>query len=300
MDSLMGNGREAPVFRSGLSLQCGGRTLDLAKPAVMGVLNVTPDSFSDGGQLLHSQRPDLSAILTRAEAMVAAGAAILDVGGESTRPGAAPVSEAEELDRVVPVVERLTSELEIVVSVDTSTAAVMREAAGVGAGIINDVRALQRPGALEAAAATGLPICLMHMQGEPDTMQTAPVYSDVVEDVLHFLEQRVSLSEAAGIGRQQIMLDPGFGFGKTLEHNVALMRGLGRFVATGMPVMVGVSRKSMIGALTGREVGDRLAGSLALATAALLAGAAIIRVHDVPETCDVAKIVTTLITGQVP
>lgn len=261
----------------------------------MGVLNITPDSFSDGGQLCDGQGVRLQAVLTRAESMLADGATLLDVGGESTRPGAEPVSSQQEIDRVAPVVEALSREFDVVISVDTSNPALMREAAVGGAGLINDVRALQREGAISAAQATGLPVCLMHMQGEPATMQHAPGYVDVVQDVLGFLLQRAADCVAAGIGNEQIVIDPGFGFGKTLSHNLLLFQQLERLVASRYPVLVGVSRKSMIGAVTGRDVNGRLAGGLALAALAVLQGAAIIRVHDVAATRDVVQMITAVI-----
>jgi dihydropteroate synthase len=271
-------------------LNCAGRRIDLGRPRIMGVLNVTPDSFSDGGCLYAAGRVDLDAVRRMADAMLAAGAAILDVGGESTRPGAEPVSEQEELDRVLPVVEALGELGDAVVSVDTSTPAVMREAAQRGAGLINDVRALTRPGAIEAAAALDLPVCLMHMQGSPSTMQAAPSYVDVVAEVGGFLRERMAACEAAGIAASRLLLDPGFGFGKTLEHNLALLARLAELADAGPPLLVGLSRKSLIGKLTGREVGERLAGSLALAVIAAERGASILRVHDVPETADALRI----------
>ncbi len=255
----------------------------------MGVLNVTPDSFSDGGR-----HDDRRRALAHAKRMVDEGADIIDVGGESTRPGAAPVSEAEELDRVIPVVEAITRELSVMVSVDTSTPVVMREAAKAGAGMLNDVRALGRPGALEAAAETGLPVCLMHMQGEPGTMQAEPQYGDVVAEVKAFLLERARVAEAAGMARENLLLDPGFGFGKTLDHNLALLRALPRLAAHGYPILAGLSRKSMLGLVTGREVADRLAGSLALAMLAAQGGAAVIRVHDVAETRDILKVLSAV------
>lgn len=260
----------------------------------MGVVNVTPDSFSDGGTLFRSDQLDLDLALARAEQMVVAGAAILDIGGESTRPGAAPVGEAQEMDRVLPLVERISRELDVVISVDTSTPALMREAAQRGAGLINDVRALQRPGALEAAAATGLPVCLMHMQGDPGSMQTAPQYHDVVADVAEFLRQRIAACEMAGIARQKLVLDPGFGFGKTVAHNLALLNGLPLLADAGLPLLVGLSRKSLIGKLIGREVDERLPASLALAVLAAERGAAIIRTHDVAETSDALAMFSAL------
>lgn len=277
-----------------MPLQFGDSALDLSQPRVMGILNTTPDSFSDGGQHYRNGRLCLDLVLTRAQQMLNEGADIIDVGGESTRPGAAPVSEAEELERVVPVVEVLVRELGAIVSVDTSTPAVMREAAVAGAGMLNDIRALQRDGALDAAAATGLPVCLMHMQGQPTTMQESPRYRDPVDDVKQFLRERVSACEQAGIARQRLVLDPGFGFGKNLNHNLELLRRLPEFAELGCPLLVGLSRKSMLGELLGRDVSERLPGSLALAMAAAERGASIIRVHDVAATADVLKVLRAL------
>lgn len=268
------------------SLRCAGRVLNLAEPQIMGVLNITPDSFSDGGQLWRDGCLQRDALLQRATAMCRDGAALLDIGGESTRPGAAQVSEQEELDRVLPVLELLVAEVDVILSVDTSTPVVMREAARAGAGLINDVRALQRPGALEAAATTGLPVCLMHMQGEPGHMQDNPHYADVVTEVRDFLRQRVAACESAGVSRDRLLLDPGFGFGKTVQHNLELLRGLPQLADEGLPLLVGLSRKSLIAAITGRPAEQRLAGSLALALLAAQRGACILRVHDVAETAD--------------
>ncbi|WP_406829188.1 dihydropteroate synthase [Microbulbifer sp. ARAS458-1] len=273
-----------------MKLVCGQRTLDLSRPQIMGILNTTPDSFSDGGSYYGDSGLDLDLVLQRAEEMVRDGAAILDIGGESTRPGAAPVSEAEELERVVPVVEAIASRLDVVISVDTSTASVMRDSVSAGAGMLNDVRALSRPGALGAAAATGLPVCLMHMQGQPGTMQANPEYRDVVREVRAYLDERLRACEQAGIAREKILYDPGFGFGKNDEHNLALLRHLPELAPQGVPILVGLSRKSMIGRLLGREVDQRLAGSLALAVLSAQRGAAIIRVHDVAATADVLKL----------
>ncbi len=259
--------------------------LDLTRPRIMGILNVTPDSFSDGGRF-----DRLDAALRHAEAMCAAGADIIDIGGESTRPGAAPVSEAEELERVIPVIEAIRRDLEVPISIDTSKPAVMRAAVAAGATLINDVNALRAPGALEAAVEAGVPVCLMHMQGEPRTMQQAPHYDDVVAEVRDFLLARAEACVAAGIPRHAILLDPGFGFGKTLAHNLALLRELPALTATGYPVLVGISRKSMLGRLTGREVDQRLAAGLAAAVLALEGGARILRVHDVPETRDALRV----------
>ena len=260
----------------------------------MGVINTTPDSFADGGTLYQSARLDLDLAMSRAREMVDAGAAILDIGGESTRPGAAAVSPGEEMDRVLPLVERITAELDVVVSVDTSTPGLMTAAAGAGAGLLNDVRALGREGALAAAAASGLPVCLMHMRGEPGNMQQAPSYDDVVAEVIDFLRQRVEACTAAGIARQQLVLDPGFGFGKTVKHNLQLLDGLARFAELGLPLLVGLSRKSMIQKLIGRPVQERLPASLALAVLAVERGAAIVRTHDVAATADAVAMWTAL------
>lgn len=254
-------------------------------PRVMGVLNVTPDSFSDGG-LWHAR----DAALAHAREMVKAGADIIDVGGESTRPGAEAVPLGQELDRVIPVLEALRKELDVTLSVDTSKPEVMVAAAAAGAGLLNDVYGLRREGALEAAAACGLPVCLMHMQGAPRTMQAEPRYDDVVAEVEAFLLERAAAAMRAGIAREQIILDPGFGFGKKPDHNLALLRALPRLCAHGYPVLAGLSRKSMLQTLTGRPVEARLAGSLALAMVAARGGAEIIRVHDVAETVDVLRV----------
>lgn len=276
---------------SSCQLTCGSRVLDLSRTHVMGILNVTPDSFSDGGALYTRSALSVDHALRRAAEMVAAGATVIDVGGESTRPGAAPVSVDEELARVVPVVERLTAELDVVVSVDTSSPEVISAAAYAGAGLINDVRALGRPGALSAAAATGLPVCLMHMQGSPATMQDAPTYDDVLEEVCAFLAHRIQDCEAAGIAKERLILDPGFGFGKTVEHNLRLLNNLDRLHALGCPLLIGTSRKSMIDHVLHRPVEQRLAGSLATVALAVMQGAQIIRVHDVAETVDVVRMV---------
>jgi dihydropteroate synthase len=275
-------------------LECAGRTLSLDRPVVMGVINTTPDSFSDGGALFRDARLDIHQALARARDMVSEGARVLDIGGESTRPGAASVSVAEEMDRVLPLIERINAELDVVVSVDTSTPALMSEAARLGAGLINDVRALTREGALAAAADSGLPVCLMHMQGEPGSMQAAPHYEDVVREVSDYLVARVDACIAAGIAPQRLLLDPGFGFGKTVAHNLVLLRDLPRLGALGFPLLVGLSRKSMIGKLLGREVGQRLPASLALALLAVERGAGVVRVHDVAATVDALAMVTAL------
>lgn len=251
----------------------------------MGILNVTPDSFSDGGAFLSPREA-----LMHAHRMAAAGADIIDVGGESTRPGAAAVSVQQELDRVIPVIEALWAETRLPISIDTSKAEVMREAAAAGAGMINDVRALRGEDAVETAAELALPVCLMHMQGEPGSMQREPRYDDVCAQVTVFLLKRAEVCVNAGIARENIVLDPGFGFGKLLEHNLALLRGMATLCEHGFPLLAGLSRKSMIAQITGREVSDRLAGSLALALLAAQQGASIIRVHDVSETADVISI----------
>ncbi|MGB2001769.1 MAG: dihydropteroate synthase [Porticoccaceae bacterium] len=270
-------------------LRCGSKTLDLSRPAVMGIVNATPDSFSDGGQLYSDGRLDQSKTLQAIESMLDDGADIIDIGGESTRPGAKAVSVDQELERVIPVVEAVTSRFDAIVSVDTSTAEVINQAAAAGASLINDVRALRREGALQAAANSGLPVCLMHMQNQPDSMQANPQYQNVVAEVVEFLQQRRQACLSAGISAEQILLDPGFGFGKTLEHNLALFNGLDQLAAEGHPVLVGVSRKSMIGQILNSQVDNRLIGSV---TMALLAaqqvtaarGSLILRVHDVKET----------------
>lgn len=267
---------------SALQLRCGRHTLDLSFPRVMGILNVTPDSFSDGGQ--HVALEDA---LRHAERMLAEGAALIDVGGESTRPGAMAVSEQQELDRVAPVVEALVRELDALVSVDTSSATVIREASALGAGMINDVRALEREGALAAAASSGLPVCLMHRQGEPQNMQHSPEYSEPVERaVAAYLSERIDACEAVGLRRHRLLIDPGFGFGKTVEHNLRLLKYMESLLALDLPILVGMSRKSMIGKVLGRPVEERLAGGLALSAMAVERGASILRVHDVGPTVD--------------
>lgn len=277
-------------------LQCGKHLLDLSSPVVMGILNTTPDSFSDGGSYYQAGQLSIDLALKRAERMLNEGAKIIDVGGESTRPGSAPVAEQQELDRVIPVIEALVKKLDALVSVDTSSAVVMKESAQQGASLINDVRALQRDGALAAAAATGLPVCLMHMQGQPVDMQAAPHYADVIAEVSDFLQQRLVACVAAGIPKERILLDPGFGFGKTLAHNLALLRRLPELGILGCPLLVGLSRKSMLAQLLKRDVDARLPGSLALAMAAAERGAAIIRVHDVAPTVDVLTVLSALST----
>jgi dihydropteroate synthase len=267
-----------------------GKLLPLDEPQVMGILNLTVDSFSDGGELLEDGRPLLDAVLQRAETMVEAGAAFLDLGGESTRPGALGVSEQEELDRVLPVLEALGSRFDVVLSLDTSSPLLMREGARLGAGLINDVRSLGREGALEAARDTGLPVCLMHMQGEPRTMQKAPHYDDVVREVGEFLDARARQCVAAGIAREKLLVDPGFGFGKNITHNLALLHNLERLIELEYPLLVGVSRKRMLGEITGRKEKDRIFAGVAAAVIAVNKGAWIIRTHDVAATVDAAKV----------
>jgi dihydropteroate synthase len=268
-----------------IELDCGGRGLDLTRPQVMGILNVTPDSFSDGGAFV-----GVDAAIDHARRMEAEGAAVIDVGGESTRPGSRGVSVQEELDRVIPVIEAIRDVVDVPLSVDTSKPEVMREAAAAGAGLINDVMALRREGAARAAAATGLPVCLMHMQGTPRDMQDDPRYDNVVEAVRGFLLERVEAVTQAGIPRQRLILDPGFGFGKTDIHNAQLLRGLDAIVDSGLPVLAGLSRKSLVGRVLGREMPDRLAGSVAAAALATWKGARIIRAHDVAETVDAVRL----------
>jgi dihydropteroate synthase len=272
-----------------MMLDCAGKPLDLSVPRVMGILNVTPDSFSDGGRFV-----DTAAAVARARAMVEEGAAIIDVGGESTRPGAVAATVQEELDRVLPVIGALVAELPVPVSVDTGKPEVMRAAVAAGAGMINDVYALRQPGALAAAAALGVPVCLMHMQGEPRTMQQAPHYDDVVAEVAGFLADRVAACVEAGISRSRLLLDPGFGFGKSLEHNLALLRHLPDLLAPDLPLLVGMSRKSMIGAVLDAPLAGRLHGSVAAATLAAWLGASIVRVHDVGPTVEALKIVAAV------
>ncbi|MCL1088301.1 dihydropteroate synthase [Shewanella profunda] len=266
-------------------LIAGTKHLSLASPIVMGILNVTPDSFSDGGQY-----SSFELACQHADEMVAQGAGMIDIGGESTRPGAAEVSLAEELERVIPLVKYVAAHHDVWISVDTSKPEVMRQAVAAGAHLINDVRALMEPGALEAAAELQVPICLMHMQGEPKSMQSAPNYHDVVAEVLTFLNERIEACVQAGIPRELLLLDPGFGFGKNLEHNYELLAKLDRFAKFDLPILIGLSRKSMIGNLLAKPTSERLAGSLAGAMIAAQKGAHIIRVHDVAETVDMLKV----------
>lgn len=273
-----------------MTLRCADKTLDLSRPVVMGVLNVTPDSFSDGGRFLA-----VESAVAHGLRLVEEGAAIIDVGGESTRPGATPVAADEEIRRVLPVVERIHQAApQVIISVDTSKPEVIRQVAAAGAGLLNDIRAFQEPGALEVAAAAGCALCLMHMQGDPRTMQRAPSYVDVVKEVKAFLTDRAQACCAAGVSPERIVIDPGFGFGKTLEHNLVLLRHLRELVSGEWPVLVGLSRKSIVGTLTGRPAGERVHGSVALAVIAAMKGARIIRAHDVAATVDALKVVAAV------
>ncbi|HHQ4757280.1 TPA: dihydropteroate synthase [Aeromonas hydrophila] len=276
-----------------MQLTSKGLSLSLERPHVMGILNVTPDSFSDGGHFNQLERA-----MTHARQMVAEGATLIDIGGESTRPGAPDVSELEELDRVIPVVERMVAELEVMISLDTSKAAVMREGCAAGAHLINDVRALLEPGALAAAAVANVPVCLMHMQGQPRTMQAEPHYDDLLGEVRAFFDERIAACLAAGIRRELLLLDPGYGFGKTLAHNYQLLAQQDKLLDYQLPLLVGMSRKSMIGNLLGRPVDERLAGSLACALIGMQRGARIIRVHDVRATMDALRTGWMVMTGQ--
>ena len=268
--------------------RCGNFQFDLSSPLVMGIVNVTPDSFSDGGQ--HLQR---DTALAHAEQLIADGADIIDIGGESTRPGARPVSIQEELDRVLPVIEGLRGAL-VPISIDTCKPEVMQVAIAGGARMVNDINALQDAAAMKAVAAGNVAVCLMHKQGDPQTMQQQPHYQNVVAEVGAFLRERIAAAEAAGIQRDRIVVDPGFGFGKTLAHNLALLRELKQLTELGVPVLAGLSRKSMLGALTGQDVGQRLPASVAAALIAVQRGADIVRVHDVRETVDALKILNAV------
>jgi dihydropteroate synthase len=270
-------------------MQFRNKFLDLSTPKVMGILNVTPDSFSDGGvfNLLDNG-------LAQASLMLDEGADIIDIGGESTRPGAQEVSVQQELDRVMPVIESIYQRFDTIISIDTSKAQVMTAAVNAGASLINDVRALQESGALTAAVEANVPVCLMHMQGQPRVMQHNPLYDDVVKHVMTFLQQRISVCVEAGIAKEQIIVDPGFGFGKSLEHNYQMLANIEEFQQLNVPVLAGMSRKSMIGSLLQREIGDRLAGNVAVAAVAAQKGAQIIRVHDVKETVDAVKIINMI------
>ncbi|WP_310155050.1 dihydropteroate synthase [Luteimonas sp. 3794] len=274
------------MFDTAPQLDCNGRVLRLDRPRVMGIVNVTPDSFSDGGA-----HDDAEAAIVHGLRLAEAGADVLDIGGESTRPGADAVSVEEELRRVLPVIEALVARTSLPISVDTSKPEVMRAAVAAGAGLINDVYGLRRDGALEAAASLGVPVVLMHMLGEPRDMQTAPEYDDVVGDVHRFLAERIFSAEMAGIDKKRIIVDPGFGFGKTTAHNMVLLAQLSRFVELGVPVLAGLSRKRSIGELTGRDApAERVAGSVAAHLIAAQHGARILRVHDVADTVDALKI----------
>ena len=269
-----------------MQLKLANRELSIDRPLVMGILNVTPDSFSDGGLFA-----GLSDALAHAELMVHAGADIIDIGGESTRPGASAVAVEAELERVIPVIRAAAENFDVAISVDTSKAEVMREAVAAGAGMINDVRALREEGALQAAVETGAAVCLMHMQGTPETMQDAPAYDSLPDDIIDFLNERIDAAVAAGIQRDSIVADPGFGFGKTDEHNLAILAALDRFNVLDVPLLVGLSRKRTLGHLSGKPEGDRVSAGIAAAVTAVLAGADIIRTHDVEETVDAMRVV---------
>ncbi|MCB5359574.1 dihydropteroate synthase [Vibrio lentus] len=270
-------------------LQANNKTLSLDRPHVMGILNVTPDSFSDGGQF-----NSLEKALQQAERMIQAGVSIIDIGGESTRPGAPEVTLTDELSRVIPAIKAIRANFDVWISIDTSKAEVMRQAVEAGADLINDVRALQEPGALEAAAQAQVPVCLMHMKGQPRTMQANPSYDDVFTDVEDFLKERVEACESVGIPKEQLILDPGFGFGKTIEHNYNLLAHLEKFHTLGLPVLAGISRKSMIFKLLDKAPADCMVGSVTCATIAAMKGAQIIRVHDVEDTLEAMKIIEVM------
>lgn len=270
-------------------LQCGSRALDLERVQVMGILNATPDSFSDGGKHFRHHQLSVESALARAAVMLKEGASIIDIGGESTRPGAVMVSLQEELDRVLPVVEAIAKELDVVISVDTSQPELISEAASLGAGMINDVRALCLPGALHAAAESQLPICLMHMKNTPQDMQNAPAYHNIIDEVIAFFDTRIKACAEVGISAERLILDPGFGFAKTLEHNLFLLNRLEQLHRLGYPLLTGTSRKSMIAGVLDREVDKRLSGSLATVAIAVMKGAKIVRVHDVSESVDVVR-----------
>lgn len=276
-----------------MKLMARGTELNLSTPQVMGILNVTPDSFSDGGT--HNSLNDA---VDHAAKLIAEGASIIDIGGESTRPGASDVSIDEELQRVIPVVEAIRQRFDVWISVDTSKAPVITESANVGASIINDIRSLQEPGALEAAAKTGLPVCIMHMQGDPKTMQQSPHYENVMVDVDRFLQENIQRCVDAGIEKNQIILDPGFGFGKNLAHNYQLLAHLSELHHFGLPILAGMSRKSMVGQLLNVPPQERVAGSVACAVIAAMQGAQIIRVHDVKETVDAMKVVQATLSAK--
>jgi len=276
-----------------MKLHCGQFTLDLTSPRVMGILNVTPDSFSDGG---HYSQTDIA--VKQAYKFIEEGADIIDIGGESTRPNAEPVSLQEELDRVIPVIESLASKIDIPISIDTYKPTVMRAAMAAGASIVNDVKALQEAGAIEAVANADVAVCLMHMQGEPRNMQDDPHYDDVVEDVVTFLLDRVAICEQAGIKKNRLLIDPGFGFGKTRMHNITLIQQLNTLVNTGYPVLVGLSRKSVLGQITGNDIDARLYVSVSAAVVSAINGAKILRVHDVKATVEALKVVTAILPNE--
>lgn len=269
---------------------CGKYQLDLSSPCIMGIVNVTPDSFSDGGRY-----DTVKKAVAHGLELVSEGAGILDIGGESTRPGAAPVSLEDELERVLPVIEQLSRTAGVPLSIDTYKPEVMRAAIAAGADIVNDVRALQEPGALEIVAASDAGVCLMHMQGRPQTMQIDPQYEDVVHEVNAFLAQRLAVAEAAGIVRERVVLDPGFGFGKKTEHNLQLLRQLDTTLALGRPLLIGLSRKSVLGQITGGDVDVRLHASLAASVISVMKGARIVRVHDVKATADALKVAAAIL-----
>jgi dihydropteroate synthase len=280
-------------------MRFGSRTLDLSIVQVMGILNITPDSFSDGGELFSAGQLRLEKVIDRASLMVRAGATLLDVGGESTRPGAEPVSSQQEMERVLPVLQALSIRFDVVLSVDTSSAVLIKAAAGAGAGLINDVRALTEPGALAAAAQVQLPVCLMHMKGAPATMQKQPAYGDVVAEVAGFLRSRIAACQNSGVN--ELLIDPGFGFGKTLQHNLALLARLQELQTLNLPILVGMSRKRMLGELSGKVEQEREAAGIAAAVLAMQNGACIIRTHDVAGMVDAAKVwhaVNDLAPGQ--
>ncbi|WP_434998572.1 dihydropteroate synthase [Vibrio scophthalmi] len=276
-----------------MKITANNKTLDLSQPHVMAILNVTPDSFSDGGQF-HS----LDNALMQAQKMITAGVSIIDIGGESTRPGAPDVTLEEELARVIPVIKAIRAKYDVWISIDTSKAEVMRQAIAAGADIINDVRSLREPGALEVAAHAGLPICLMHMQGQPRSMQTNPHYDDLLQEVGDFLQERIDACEAVGIAREQLILDPGFGFGKTLAHNYQMLAHLERFHQFNLPLLAGMSRKSMLFKLLDKAPSECVAASVSCATIAAMKGAQIIRVHDFEQTLDAVKVVSATLNNK--
>lgn len=277
------------MFSTERQIDCGGKILTLDRPRVVGIINLTPDSFSDGGRYR-----GLDAAQDHALRMIEQGADMLDIGGESTRPGSDPVSESEEIARVVPLIDRLAPRVDVPISVDTSKPGVMKAAVAAGAGMINDVRALQSPGAMEAAASLAVPVCLMHMLGEPGTMQDDPSYRDVVAEVHRFLAERIFACEMSGIEKRRLLIDPGFGFGKTLEHNLLLLAQLNRLMDLGVPILAGLSRKAMIGTITGKPIGERAVGSAAAAMLAAQNGALLLRVHDVQETVDALAVLRSV------